>query len=145
MSAWQVSDTHLSALVQSAVVEQVIPPFMADELWKRMKWNNMWALHVRYMDDAPETWTKVELNRDSIEAPLRPAAVWKGIRCWGYQCAEWDGFDQTPEYKIMEELAKKLQYDNHIPDEMGHDWANDEPWGISEWKEIVDAVNHEAG
>lgn len=140
MSAWMVTDTHLSALVQEAVVRGIVPPADADGLWCRMKWENHYALHCRYGDEL--IWddsTEVPCARTSVEAPLDPWAVLKGISCWGYQCAEFDGWDQTAAHITMNGLGDVLRLELGLVDDDQHYRSEYDraPWGIDMWGDVI--------
>lgn len=157
MSAWLCTDLHLSALVQSAVVQGVIANPTADNLWAMMRYDNLYALHCLYHDECPEDWTNVEVNRVTINAPLYGPAVWKHIRCWMYQCAEWPEWDQTYAHQLMRELMRKIEMvilGTHIDhrhtdsgfngklyvmlDEMADRFdAKGHAWGITDWYDVA--------
>lgn len=159
MSAWLCTDTHISALVQQAVVMGVVEPGLeADNLWAKMKYDNLHALAVRYGDHEPEDWTNVIVNRSMVEAPLHKPTIWKNIGCWQYQCAEFDGWDQTEAHMTMRTLRELIEVDllgkviidlddgDSFDDENYQDLKRraDERapsghcWGIGRWENVTD-------
>jgi len=131
VSAWLVTDIHISALTQAAVVEGIIHPDRRMELAQRMKQNNLLALHHRYRDEAPpDDPTEIELELTTVEAPLRPDVIVDGFRCWNYQCAEYDGYDDRIEYKVMGQLVAKL-HEQHVI-------HKSDRWGIDNWDQVID-------
>lgn len=131
MSAWLVTDTHISALTQAAVQYQIIHPDQRLELAQRMKQNNLLALHHRYRDDAPpDDFTEIEIDLTTVEAPLRPDVLVDGFRCWDYQCMEYDGYNERIEYKLMGQLVAKL-HEQHVI-------HKSDRWGIDSWDQVID-------
>lgn len=141
MSAWLTSDVHRSAIVQAAVVEQIIDPSEANDLWLRMTWDNHYALHCRYGDELPaEEYTELECNRSAVEHPLNPYDVLKLISCWNYQCAEFDGWDRTVAHITVNRLWTKLLADLGHPDYddlYAQRRYHSAPWGVASWKELL--------
>lgn len=138
MSAWLTSDDHISAMVQHGVVSGMILPDEADEYWQRAKWQNQYALHCRYGDDLDhDDHTDIPLNRRTIEAPLDRAVILKQIQCWFYQCAEFEGFDQTKVSlkftDITDVIAAELDAEGADPDSFFN-----APWGIESIEEAID-------
>lgn len=156
MSAWLCSDVHLSALTQAVVVERLAPMHQADMIWQRAKWQNLYALAVRYGDplgvyleddtivETPE-FSDVPLDRTSVEAELHPAKVYDLYRCWNYQCAEFTGYDKTDISVLMDRLgqhlvAKHPEFFIEHPDGDGgvyYDTKLDTTWGITDWDEVI--------
>ena len=131
MSAWLVTDTHISAMTQAAAEHGIIPADKRMELGKRMKQNNLLSLHYRYRDPAPpEDFSEIELVLTTVEAPLRPSVIVDGFRCWSYQCMEYDGFDQRIEYLHLVDLMKVLTEKYTI--------NKTDVWGIDSWDQVID-------
>ena len=131
MSAWLCSDIHLSALVQSAIVERIIAPDEADELWREMRRDNLYALHCRYGDLMPD---KIKVERTSVEAPLDPVVIVHNIGCWNYQCSEFSDCDLTLAFVTMRLL------DEHLRRQMGcepDDYVSSNHWGINAWSQAI--------
>ncbi len=136
MSAWLVTDVHLSAIIQQAIVEGHIDPSEADEYWLKMRMDNLYALHVRYGDRMPER-DDVEVVRSSVEAPLNPRVIAKSINCWSYQCAEFDGYTETTAHIMADQLlAKLMDKYNFTHDTMDPDSTL--PWGLQSWGDAID-------
>lgn len=135
------TDTHISALVQEAIVRKLITPADGDALFQQMKWENQYALHVRYGDPLPwPEWQMVPTRGRTIaEAPLDPVVVLKNIDCWSYQCAEYQGYDETTAAILMSGLRDLIMV------ELGrgeHDvyqlpGYHDACWGIDVWSDVV--------
>lgn len=157
MSAWLCTDTHISALVQQAVVEGLVQPGLeADNLWAKMRYDNLHALAMRYGDHEPEDWTNVIVNRSMVEAPLHLPTIWKNINCWEYQCAEFDGWDDTEAHMIMTALQTRIEIATlgHVIDKGDEQFMStsynelsrqaDERaphghcWGIDRWEDVTD-------
>ena len=139
-----VTDVHLSAMIQAAVVEGVIDIRKADYWWREAKWQNLYALHCRYRDpleidgEPIEEPQDIPSERTSVEAPLRPEVIEHIIACWGYQCAEFDGYDDTRISHVMDQVVATLKA--KYPD---MDWEQrDLPWGISDWAEVTQPTTH---
>lgn len=140
MSAWLTSNVHRSALTQEAAVRGIIPFTDADRLWQQMTWDNHYALHIRYGDAIDwDSWEDVPLERESVEAPLDPWVILKLISCWGYQCAEFDGWDKTAAHITMEAVAQHICAELDIPFDHyhGHEKYDAAPWGIDKWEEVT--------
>jgi hypothetical protein len=125
MSAWIVTKSHIDALVTQLIAEGIIEPYRANEVGTVLWDENHYSVNVRYSEDtkAPEY---------IYEAPdgfnLDPAKVHTLIGCWQYQCAEWDGYDQTDGYKLLERLEKAIEAKYGSSTERG-------PWGIDTLEE----------
>ena len=137
MSAWEVSNIHLSALVQGMDTHGAMKGVMLhdekrDQLWGDLKHQNMKALHLRYGDDLLDTYP---VHRTTIEAPLNPHVLHRAVDCYMYQCAEWDGYDRT----VISDLVLSYQtsieeHYNFTPNTM----PDDLPWGIDTWDQVID-------
>ena len=139
MSAWMVTDVHLSALVQEAMVRGLCQPDDMDSLWQQMKFSNQYALHCRYGDRLPfDEPSKIPVDRSSIEAKLDPIVVHKNIRCWNYQCAEYDGYHEIGCAVLMTELEKLIEIEHDVDDMYAVPGYEEAPWGIQSWGEIMD-------
>lgn len=141
MSAWMTSDIHRSALVQEAVVRGVIWPEQADELWQRMTFDNLWALHCRYGDPMPvDNSEDLEVKRTHVEHPLDPWVLLKSISCWNYQCAAFDQWDQTTAHRYIDQLRELLMAELGVDDETYYAhpfWSKCDVWGIDRWEQVM--------
>ena len=107
MSSFLVPDIHLSIIAQGAVQQGVITFDEADDLWIRMKFDNLYALHVRYKDPDPLE-TEIKSNRSTVEAPLSLSAIKSACQCWQYQCAEWEDYYLTTAYNKVESVLETM-------------------------------------
>ena len=165
MSAWLCTDLHISALVQAAQQEGIIAldkdtGLVADNLWAQMKWDNLYSLNQRYGDPLDyEDWTNLPNRRTTFDGPLHLPAIWKQISCWMYQCAEFDGWDETYAHSIMRQLQKHIEIkltgspvtkeNGHFADgngeeryfDLGRQADEHDPsghaWGISTWHDVA--------
>jgi hypothetical protein len=140
MSAWMTTDIHRSALVQEAIVRGLVAPAEADRLWQRLTWDNHYALHCRYGDELEwDSWEDVPVERTAIEAPLNPWAVLKAISCWNYQCAEFDGWDQTTAHILMQDVWDLICLELDVLDDQPYNDPryNDPPWGVDAWEQVL--------
>ena len=144
MSAWMTTPVHRSALVQAAIVYDVIDPISAQDLYRDMWYSNMLALHHRYGDTPPDEVFFTN-DRTTVEAPLDINVIILNINCWEYQCAEYEGYDIRWSAAVMNELRDKLLAKAGFdPGEDGMDlWYKnvrrhmDMPWGIHDWDEVM--------
>lgn len=145
MSSYLVSDTQISAMVQSAIVQGVITPPIANDVWQRVKWENMYNLSCLYGDDCPTQHTDIELNRTIVEAPLYGPVVWACIRNWQYQCMDHADFYESYAYRLMSQLRRKLEraiIGDSVENredlvEKIYDLAEPNSWGIDSWSQIT--------
>jgi len=146
VSAWLTSDVHVSAIVQQACVEGLIPFSEADQWWARAKWQNHYALHCRYGDTMPcDDAEDMKVRRTSVEAELHPGKVYDLVRCWNYQCAEFADYEKTPVSILMEGLGQVLaakhpeMFDAHDDGHGGVYYTTKDQtcWGIVEWDEVI--------
>lgn len=134
MSAWIVSKGHVDAIVQQLIVDGLITLDQADATG-RMLWDeNHYSISVRYGEDAQTPDYKFE----GVEAPLSDGVILACIHCLDSQCAEWQGYDQTPGMKLIERLRRVICQRHGItdPDNDGPLWA-DAPWGIDSIEEAI--------
>lgn len=151
MSAWLTSDVHVSALVQQACIEGLIDWKEADIWWNRAKWQNHYALRCRYGDTLPaETAEDLICHRTTVEAELHPGRVFDLYRCWNYQCAEFDGYDETAVSILMRNLGQVLvakypdMFIEHDDGNGGFYYNSKDQtcWGITDWDEVIWVKEH---
>lgn len=144
MSAWMTSNVHRSALTQAALVNGIIDSYtQAEDLFDELTRCNRLALHYRYGNRHPDDMPPEQ--RQVVEAPLDPHVIIFNISCWGYQCSEYEAFDQEPCEQTMQRLKHKLLEDlGFAGDEDGwSDWykvyrrESDLPWGIHTWEDVI--------
>jgi len=138
MSAWEVSDIHLSAMVQSMCAESamggvVVHPDHQDKLWSDLKHQNMTALHIRYGDRLQDHYRP---RRTNVEAPLNPHVLHRAVDCYMYQCAEFDNYDKTQLSIVV--LAYQQRLEDHYNFTRNTIQDLDLPWGIDTWDDVID-------
>lgn len=115
MSAWIVSKTHIDAMVTAMVAWELIPPEDATRIGRLLWEENVKSIHARYPDTAendrdypgPLDFTSCDVERyefEGLEGRIDPLTVWCATRCWTYQTCEYDGCDQAPGWKLVEQL-----------------------------------------
>jgi hypothetical protein len=145
MSTWIVEKAHIDGLVQSLVVNGLVPFEQATETGKLLWQENVdafnYAYDNRYPEDCPDVDSYVF---EGIEAPFHPALVVRQGICWQYQCWEEDGCDQKPGWLLVSALMTKLS--GQATDEAQYQWQEPivesmnldrPPWGITDLKELV--------
>lgn len=92
MSAYLVSDPTIDVIVYAAQSYGIITPASADVFGQSIKRQNQYALHVRYGDPMPLV---TEYRYTPFQFKVRRRAIDGCIRCWEYQCSEFDGVEGT--------------------------------------------------
>ena len=134
MSAWIVSKGHIDVLVQALIVEGLIRPDQASEYGQLLWKENHHSVDVRYREE-----NEVPVYEFSgIEAPLADGAVHHAIRCYHYQCMEWEGFEDEPGMRFILELERIID-ERHPADGDGDRFGGEDwPWGFDSIEQAVD-------
>ncbi len=136
MSSWIVSRSHVAALVDAAVVKNLVT---ADEASKtgRMLWNeNVAGVLARYggsVDELPgygALYAEIGGYKDHApEDVLTPAVVLQSARCLEYQsCDSGDVWDASPSRRLLDRIIAAYEYAG-FEDSPEFKAA---PWGIEE-------------
>ncbi len=134
MSAWIVTHAHIDALVTQMLAEGIIEPAAADFIGTSLWFENHHGVNVRYSEATPTP-------EYTYEAPegfnLDLAKVHTLIRCYQYQCAEYDGYDDQPGYLLTEALRAAIEAKIGDPnaDRLDGRTSLRGPWGISTLEE----------
>ena len=134
MSAFQVTDVHLSAMVQG-MGQLGMLSLDADDMWIQLYHDNAVALFFRYNDELVDI-TEVESKRTVAEAPLDLRKVYGAAQCWSYQCAEWKGYEDTYAHRAVTAMIEAIEK------ELGEDIKESyEAWSVTTWADVVDTSN----
>lgn len=135
MSAWIVSKGHIDALVQSLVVEGLVPMDKALEVGQMLWHENHLSIQARYGDE-PNT---PDYTPEMIEVPLDDAIIAMQARCFDYQTCEHEDYETSDAKRLMDALVELLRARNGG----GENWPHDVdrggrlPWGVKSVLECV--------
>ena len=138
MSAWVVSELHISAIVGFAyhycpdshifrlrkeapeVVPDVIGQILLDENYK--------SVNYRYPDDTPG-WGRFHYEWDLSRLPVNPVAVLSLIACLEYQSCEHPEWEQSEAHAILKTI--KAIAIRQLPGYDKYPWAIDDSEGLA--------------
>lgn len=134
MSAWMVTKSHIDAMVQSVINTDLLrtqPDQNPTTLGKRL-WSENWvAFNIRYEGRYPEDRPDIEnYVFEGTDKPLDPVAINTLIRCYHYQCSEYEECDQQPGWQLLTLLQGVLGVSEEDGLERG-------PWGIASIDQVT--------
>jgi hypothetical protein len=133
MSAWRVSEEHISALVYWMIKAGLTDEDRADEIGAMLWWENYKSVNARYSesDEIPgykyRVPTPIPAGPDGYPNAYDPEDMnhaLKLVACYDYQSCEHDGWEASIAYRRSHALRAYLENQGADRD------INDGPWGI---------------
>lgn len=139
MSAWLVSEAHIDALVQAAVVDGLVEVRAATATGRMLWRENMLSLAYRY-DDPIDEEALDGYRFEGIEAPLDDAVILHLAECYRYQTCEHVGWSGSDAARLTAALTSLIgaRHPAWPRDGAGDPIPpGDLPWGIDDIAEAV--------
>jgi hypothetical protein len=130
MSAYLVTDSTIDVIVHAAVKYGVITAASADAVGTAIKHQNRYALHCRYGDELPAV---TEYAFTAFSRKVQRITIDSCIRCWNYQCSEFEGCDETAISRLIQLVRERNAARIPAYDEA----AVRGPWGVDNHEQAM--------
>jgi hypothetical protein len=125
MSAWLLTDTHISVLVGARTrfgpSPTVFPNIDDDALGRTLLRENMLSLATRYGDKIDEDRIARYRTDPSVAQRFGAVAIIKAVHCYQYQACEHDAWPESDAYEYCKQLIEHMT--QHLPGYGDAAWA----------------------
>ena len=120
-------ELHAAGFVEQDVVAEAIANILLQENWK--------AYNIRYREDGEPERLHVSLGDCTYRKVTDPATLAKMVSCFRYQCAEYDGYENSKAYRLTERVLDKIV--EGLPGYDSAPWGYDDPEGTEPAPEVI--------
>jgi len=127
MSAWIVSTNHIRQMVDGAIRLGLVEPKDATTVGRMLTNANKRSIRARYGEWDEGAAAVQPYWHTPTREPISDLSLLMQLNCYDYQTCEFDGYERSTAYKLVERMRKALAKQGITRNTPGY---NDQPWGV---------------